>query len=102
MSDLSFILYTSGALPNSVQAVENLRAICLEHFPDHHQIEIVDLLQDPQRGLKDGIMVTPTLVKVTPEPKQTFFGNLSDISQVMRAISWNGSLNGEVRKSPRK
>jgi circadian clock protein KaiB len=90
MSGLSFILYTSGALPNSVQAVANLKAMCLAHFPDHHQIEIVDLLRDPQRGLNDGIMVTPTLVKLTPEPKQTIFGNLSDISQVLRAISWNG------------
>jgi circadian clock protein KaiB len=90
MSGISFILYTSGRLPNSVQAVANLEAMCLAHFPDHYRIEIVDLLQDPQRGLADGIMVTPTLVKLTPEPKQTIFGNLSDVFQVLRAIGWNG------------
>ena len=93
MNVLSFILYTAGALPNSVQAVANLKAMCLANFPDYHRIEIVDLLQDPQRGLADGngIVVTPTLVKLTPEPKQTIFGNLSDIPQVLRAISWNGT-----------
>jgi circadian clock protein KaiB len=67
----SFILYTAGNLPNSVQAVSNLRAMCLAHFPNHHRIEIVDLLQNPQRGPVDGIIVTPTLVKIAPEPKQT-------------------------------
>jgi circadian clock protein KaiB len=91
MSALSFILYTTGTLPNSVQAVANLKAMCLAHFPDHHSIEIVDLLKDPQRGVADGIMVTPTLVKLTPEPKQTIFGSLSDIPQVLRSISWNGT-----------
>jgi circadian clock protein KaiB len=91
MTALSFILYTTGSSPNSVQAVANLKAMCLAHFPDQHRIEIVDLLQDPQRGLADGIMVTPTLMKITPEPKQLIFGNLSDIPQVLRSISWNGT-----------
>jgi circadian clock protein KaiB len=91
MTALSFILYTAGTLPNSVQAVANLKTMCLAHFPDHHRIEIIDLLQNPQRGLADGIMVAPTLVKLTPEPKQTIFGNLSDIPQVLRAISWNST-----------
>ena len=71
---LSFILYTAGASPNSVQAVENLKAMCLAHFPEHNRIEIVDLLQDPQRGLADGIMVTPTLVKLDTGAETNDFG----------------------------
>jgi circadian clock protein KaiB len=86
----SFILYTAGNLPNSVQAVSNLRAMCLAHFPNHHRIEIVDLLQNPQRGPVDGIIVTPTLVKIAPEPKQTIMGDLSDIPRLLHAISWTG------------
>lgn len=94
MTKVSFILYTAGNTPNSVQAVSNLRAICLEHFLDHHRIEIVDLLRDPQRGLADGIIVTPTLVKIAPEPQQMIMGNLSDTRRVLRAISWDGPING--------
>jgi circadian clock protein KaiB len=92
MERLSFILYTAGNSPNSVQAVSNLQEMCSTHFPDHHRIEIVDLSRDPQRGLTDGIMVTPTLMKVDPDPIQMIMGNLSDIPRVLRAISWNGAI----------
>jgi circadian clock protein KaiB len=90
MTPLSFILYTTGQSPNSVQAMSNLQKMCLTNFSDH-RIEIVDLSVDPQRGLADGIMVTPALIKVAPEPKQMIMGNLSDIPRVLRAISWNGT-----------
>jgi circadian clock protein KaiB len=85
-----FTLYTADQSPNSVQAISNLEKLCLANFPDHHRIEIVDLLQNPQRGLADGIMVTPTLMKIAPEPKQMIMGNLSDGARVLRAVSWSG------------
>jgi circadian clock protein KaiB len=90
MTTLSIILYTAGRSPNSVQAISNLQKICLTNFPDCHRIEIVDVLQDPQRGLADGILVTPTLMKIAPEPKQMIMGNLSDVPRVLRTLSWNG------------
>jgi circadian clock protein KaiB len=92
MERLCFILYTAGNSANSAQAFSNLQEMCSTHFPDHHQIETVDLSRDPQRGLTDGIMVTPTLVKVYPAPIQMIMGNLSDIPRVLRAISWNGTI----------
>jgi circadian clock protein KaiB len=96
MSTLSFILYTADNSPNSVQAVSNLQEMCVTHFPDQHQIEIVDLLRDPRRGLTDGIMVTPTLMRTAPEPKKMIMGNLSDIARVLRAISWKGTIKSVV------
>jgi circadian clock protein KaiB len=90
MNTISFVLYTAGNFPNSAQAISNLKAMCLAHFPDQHQIEIVDLLQHPQRGLDDRIFVTPTLVKIAPAPQQTIMGNLNDIPRLLRALSWTG------------
>ncbi len=91
----NFILYIAGNLPNSAQAVLNLKALCTDHFSDNCEVEIVDLLRDPERGLADGILVTPTLVKLEPSPKQTIMGNLTDIPMVLRSISWTGPANGE-------
>jgi circadian clock protein KaiB len=91
MSTYSFILYIAGNLPNSVQAVLNLKAICTDHFPQDYRLEIVDVLREPQRGLNDGVLVTPTLVKLEPEPKQVIMGNLSNVSTVLHSISWNGT-----------
>jgi circadian clock protein KaiB len=46
----TFILYIAGNSPNSVQALANFRAICDDHFPQEHQLEIVDVLIEPDRG----------------------------------------------------
>ena len=81
-------LYVSGNAPNSVFAIANIRVICSEHFPSRHDLEIVDLLAQPLRALADGIIVTPTLVKLLPLPVQKIVGNLSDTSQVLLALAY--------------
>ena len=53
-----------------VRAVANSRAICNQHYPNAHQIEVVDLIEDPQRALADAVIVTPTLLRVMPLPVQ--------------------------------
>ena len=79
-------LYIAGSAPNSVRAIANVRSICDEHFAASHRLEIVDLLQQPRRGLADGIIVTPTLLKLSPLPAQRVIGDLSDTKQVLSAL----------------
>jgi circadian clock protein KaiB len=80
-------LYVAGHAPNSVRAVANVRAICDEHFASGHELEIVDLLDHPKRALADGIIVTPTLLKLLPLPVRRVIGSLSDTNQVLMALS---------------
>jgi circadian clock protein KaiB len=80
-------LYIAGTAPNSVRAIANCRAICDEHFAAGHEIEIVDLLEHPQRALADGVIVTPTLLKLLPLPVARVIGSLSDTNQVLLALS---------------
>ena len=53
---LQLRLYVAGAAPNSARALVNIRAICAEHFASTHELEIVDLLEQPRRALEDGII----------------------------------------------
>ena len=80
-------LYVAGHAPNSVRAVANVRAICDEHFASGHELEIVDLLEHPKRAVADGVIVTPTLIKLLPLPVQRVIGSLSDTNQVLQALS---------------
>jgi circadian clock protein KaiB len=72
-----FRLYVAGDGPHSVQAVANLRALCREHLPERHEIEIVDVLREPQRALEDHVLLTPLLVKLSPTPVRRIVGSLS-------------------------
>ncbi len=80
-------LYVAGNAPNSLRAIENLRAICAAHFASEHELEIVDMLEHPLRALADGILVTPTLLKVSSSPMKRVIGNLSDTEQVLLALA---------------
>jgi circadian clock protein KaiB len=80
-------LYVAGNAPNSSRAIANAKAICEAHFASGHEIEIVDLLDHPKRALADGIIVTPTLIRLLPLPVQRVIGNLSDTDQVLLALA---------------
>jgi circadian clock protein KaiB len=83
---VAMVLYITDSGPNSVRAVANLEAICKEHLQDNFRLEIIDVLRYPLRALADGIVVTPSLAKLSPLPAATVVGNLSDKSGVLRAL----------------
>ena len=92
MTVVVMCLYIANNAPNSVQAVANLEAICKEHLKDNFKLEIIDVLEYPLRALADGIVVTPSLAKVSPLPAAKVIGNLSDKSSVLRALGIKGSV----------
>jgi circadian clock protein KaiB len=85
-ADYKFRLYIAGNAPNSTQAVANLNALCGEHLADRHEIEIVDVLSEPMRALDDSIFLTPTLVKLSPNPTRKIIGSLSQRATVLQAL----------------
>jgi circadian clock protein KaiB len=78
-------LYIAGGAPNSVQAIANLEAICHEYLNNGHRLEVVDVLEHPQRAMADGVLVTPSLAKLSPLPAANVIGNLSDKAKVLLA-----------------
>jgi circadian clock protein KaiB len=80
-------LYVAGNAPNSLKAIANIKAICDAQFADRHELEIVDLLKHPERALADGIIVSPTLLKLSPPPVQRVIGDLSDTTQVLVTLA---------------
>ena len=85
-AEFQFRLFVADDAPNSVQAVANLAAICREHLPNRHDIEVVDVFKDPARALSDGILMTPTLIRLAPLPARTIVGNLSDTRAVLQTL----------------
>ena len=83
-------LYVAARAPNSVEAIANLEAICQQHLQGNYQLEIVDVLKQPLRALADGVLVTPSLIKLSPPPVVQVVGNLNDKNQVLLALGLTG------------
>jgi len=76
-------LYIAGNTPKSVTALSNLKRYCEVHLKDLYEIEVIDLLKNPQLAAGDQILAVPTLVKKVPEPVRKIIGDLSNEAKVL-------------------
>lgn len=76
-------LYVAGQTARSVAALANLKQVCEDHLSGRYQIEVIDLLKDPQLARGDQIVATPTLVRKLPEPIRRIVGDLSNTDRVL-------------------
>lgn len=76
-------LYVAGQTPRSLTAFQNLRRICDEYLKGEYEIEVIDLLKNPQLAQGDQIVAIPTLVKNLPAPVMKIIGDLSDSERVL-------------------
>ena len=76
-------LYVAGQTPKSMTAFANLKKICEEHLAGQYEIEVVDLLENPQLARGDQILAIPTLVRKLPEPVRKIIGDLSNTERVL-------------------
>lgn len=81
-----FRIYVAGDTQNSTRALANITALCRIYLPNRHRIEIVDILKDPKRAAADGVLMTPTLIKIKPLPTRRFLGTLDKTDLVLQAL----------------
>ncbi len=80
---LELRLYVAGQTAKSLQAFANLRRICEEHLGGRYQIEVFDLMKNPELAKGDQIFALPTLVRKLPEPVRKIIGDLSNTERVL-------------------
>jgi circadian clock protein KaiB len=76
-------LYIAGQTPKSITALANLQRICNEHMNGQYQIEVIDLMENPQLAKQDQIVAIPTLVRELPSPLKRIIGDLSNTERVL-------------------
>ncbi len=81
-----FRLFVAGDAQNSTLAIANLAALCRDHLPGRHEVEVIDVLREPKRALAESIFMTPTLVMYAPAPVRKIIGSLSQSEVVLRAL----------------
>ena len=62
--------YVIDRSPKCVLAIENLQHTCGQHLAGRHQIEVVDLQENPRRSADDQILAVPTLVRKLPQDRR--------------------------------
>ena len=79
-------LFITGATPNSVRAVNNIRAICETHLQGRYSLQIIDVYQDAALAQEEQIIALPLLIKKFPLPERKLIGDLSQTEKVTTAL----------------
>jgi circadian clock protein KaiB len=88
-------LYVSGMTPRSLRAIGNLQKLCSKFLPGRHELEIIDIYQQPALAKGAQIVAAPTLVKELPPPLRRVIGDLSDRGRILLLLGVEPGGKGE-------
>jgi circadian clock protein KaiB len=76
-------LYVAGMSPKSMQAINNIKAICEEYLPGRYRLDVIDIYQQPVFAKDGQIVAAPTLIKELPPPLRKLIGSMADVEKVL-------------------
>jgi circadian clock protein KaiB len=83
---LHILLFVAGEESHSRAARANLAHIQECCLGDKSQIEVVNVLEDYRKALEWRVILTPTLLVVSPPPVVRIIGTLDDTSRVLALL----------------
>jgi circadian clock protein KaiB len=95
---LQLRLYISTATPESAAVETNLRRVC-ERVGLAFEVEVLDVREHPDEAERDRIVLTPTLLRLTP-PQLRVAGDLSNMEAAMDGLGlrvWGMSTDGAAK-----
>jgi circadian clock protein KaiB len=79
-------LYVTGNTPRSERAIANLRRLCADVLRNGCEVEVIDVLEQPQLAEEDRVLATPTVIRRVPAPERRVVGDLSDAGRVLSGL----------------
>jgi circadian clock protein KaiB len=79
-------LYVTGQSQRSQTSIATLRQICEEQLEGRYELQIIDILENPQLAEDEKILATPTLIRALPEPMRRIIGDLSQVDRVLLGL----------------
>ncbi len=79
-------LYISGETSNSVAGAWNLKSLLDKKLKGRYSLEVVNVLEHPQRAEEDKILATPALLRVSPPPNRRIIGDFSNEEKVLSGL----------------
>lgn len=100
LSKYLLTLYVTGNSPRTKIAIDNLNRICSQELEGRYELEIIDVLENPQRAEDERILATPTLIKQLPPPLRRVIGDLSDKEKVLLGLEVSAAPNASSQTGP--
>ena len=83
---LKLRLSVAGDSPRAQHAISSLGRLEATPLAGRYHLEVVDVLQEPERAEADHVLATPTLLRLSPAPTRRILGDLGDLERLLRAL----------------
>jgi circadian clock protein KaiB len=60
--------------------------ICGEYLNNRVKLEIIDVLEDPEKAEQAKILATPTLIRESPGPHRRLVGDLGETERIIQLL----------------
>ena len=81
-----FHLFITGASPNSVRAINNLKQLCEAHMAGRYELQIIDVYQQPGIAEKEQIIALPLMIRKYPLPERRLIGDISETTKILKTL----------------
>ena len=85
-SEYQFRLFVSGATGRSLKAVAAVRAVCEVALAGRYSLDVIDIYRDPLSAREHQVFAVPTLLKLAPDPKRMFVGDMSNTAPLLAGL----------------
>lgn len=79
-------LYITGATPNSIRALTNIKDILETNLKGQYKLEIIDVYQEQWVAETEQLIALPLLVRISPGPERRLIGDLSNTEKVLKVL----------------
>jgi circadian clock protein KaiB len=74
-------------------AIYNLRQLCDTKLKGNYKLDIIDVLENPDKAELERILATPTLIKLSPAPTRRITGDLSDHEKLLSGLDLDSFIH---------
>lgn len=80
-------LFIASNNARAEQTLSNIHQLLEEGLTSPYTLKVIDIAKNPEQAVANQIVITPTLIRVSPKPVRRIVGQLNDISRVLNIIS---------------
>ena len=80
-------LYISSNNHSTEQTLNTIHQLLEEGLNSPYTLKIIDLAKNPEQAVVHQILITPTLIRISPKPTRRVVGQLHDIKRILDIIS---------------
>lgn len=79
-------LFVSGSTAATARTLATLHEVLESQLPVPYTLKVIDVLERPELAERDRIAITPTLVRVLPQPERRIVGELEDLDRILQRV----------------